>query len=496
MRWTKTLTLALTLSLPTISSAPAFADDPLPIVVTHPLDGTMANVKHLAGYAGQSSVLPGENLSLHVLSRRTYSILVNRIGSYGGGNGSLIFSQLDQPAVSQPAPKFTKKTRMVECHWSATQSLDTTTYVPGLYVVRLESTDGFALIPFVVRTANPSGTTLMKVGLLSLQVYNEYGKYSAYEGGKNRKFGKRSYVVSLNRPIDPLGYRTFKQFEVPIATAVDRTLPNASWTTDYDVATGATPLAGVRSIVTGGHDEYWPVSERKAVENAIKAGTNFFVTGANTMYWRVRLQSGPDGPNRRIAIYKEKRKDPVKKSQQTTVRWRDSPKVNPESAVMGTSYMQWWYHCRSSDRPWNVVDANWWGYADTGVVSGQQIAGLVGREVDQIVSSYPVPRHTQVIAHGTYKCKDTGKRFDRNHDATYITTNSGGAIFASGSQRWPCAVNGACATQWITPEANAFAKKVTENILLAFDAGPAGITNPATYNVKSVTGKRPKRLDW
>jgi hypothetical protein len=117
------------------------------------------------------------------------------------------------------------------------------------------------------------------------------------------------------------------------AQAVDRNLSDASWTTGVDMHSGATSLAGVRSFVTSGHDEYWTTAERKVLEKAVKAkGTNLFKTLEQTrIYWRVRLQPSEVGQNRQMAIYKDKLLDPVQNSAETTVRWRHGPKANPES---------------------------------------------------------------------------------------------------------------------------------------------------------------------
>ncbi len=451
-------------------------------------DGNYAAGERLAGYTTSASVLPGEALKIRVRSAGAWSVKIVRIGSYSGGDGRVVDSVAEQAAVSQPECTVARKTLMVECPWNETLSFATDAWPTGLYVARLESADGFAIAPFVIRTANAAGTTLAKVGMISLTAYNQFGGHNAYMGpGRQKK--TKSTVTSFDRPLDAWGLKTFKEFEYTVAQAVDRNLPNASWATDMDVHSGAISLAGVRSIVTSGHDEYWTTAERTAVENAVKAGTNLFVTGANSIYWRVRLQPSATGADRQVAIYKTKTRDPVKNSKNTTVRWRAAPKANPESRLTGTLYYHSYEYCKNQYNDWVVRDQNWWGYANTGVVNGSAIPGLVGREVDQLVKSFEIPKPTQVVAHTKMKCSSTGKVKAKNHDATYITNSAGGTVFAVGTQMWACAMNGNCAGQGTTDVTNAFTKTVTDNVLLRFDQGPAGIASPSVNNLKQIYKK-------
>lgn len=471
---------------------PAHADGE---VYVNPTAGTFADSKNLASYTEQASITQGEALAVRVSSSEVWNYAVLRIGNYEGGAKQLVRVEGNAPAV-QPECTQAKSTGLVECPWQRTLQLDSSTWLPGLYVIRIESALGFNIAPFVVRSGTIAGSTLFKVGMKSLAAYNQFGDKNVYNYRREKIVA--ADIVSLDRPLDDRGLRTFMWFEVPVAIAVDRNLPNATYATDIDVHSGAVSLAGARSIVTSGHDEYWTVPERKAVQSAMKSGTNLFITGANTMYWRVRMQSSDLGANRRVVAYKSTRKDPVKKSADTTMRWRDKPKPNPESKLMGVQYKQWFDYCDGYDENWKVTDASWWGYANTGAVNGTQIPGLVGREVDQLVNGSAIPAATQVIAHGKYKCTIKGTPKKKYHDAVYITTASGAGLFATGTQVWSCAMNGSCDRAQVTAETNAFTKQVTDNVLRTFDQGPAAaIAGAATYNLKSVYKKwKFKRVNW
>ena len=466
-------------------ATPATAD--AQIVST--FEGTYATESALSGFTTQASILPGDQLSFKVRSSNSWSAKVIRIGSYSGGDGKVIDSASSQSPSAQPECTTTTDTHMVECPWSETITFATDSWASGLYAVRLESSDGYAIAPFVVRAANPSGRTLVNVGLLTMQAYNRFGGSSAYRGIDGTAVGK-SQVVSFDRPIDSVwALSHFRRYEVTVAQSVDRNVPNASWTTGLDIHSGATSLSGVTSLVTSGHDEYWTVGQRQALENALSAGTNLYITGGNSLYWRVRPQNSNYGLNRQFAIYKDALADPLQNSADTTTRWRQSPSRNPEAKISGTMYNNWHDVCLEEPNDWVVTDPKWWGYNNTGVTAGSRIPGLVGREVDQIIKKYSIPKNTRVVAHGSYVCNSTGAPVTKLHDSTFITLKSGASIFATGSQMWPCAMNGNCVGEGTNEITNAFARTVSDNVIQVFNGGKVKKSWRAKNNLKKIYGK-------
>jgi hypothetical protein len=121
--------------------------------------GTYAAEDKLAGYTTSASVLPGEALKLRVRSAGAWTVKIVRIGSYAGGDGRVLDSVGTQVAVTQPDCTTTADTFMVSCPWNDTLTFATGAWPTGLYVARLESADGYAVAPFVVRSANAAGTT-------------------------------------------------------------------------------------------------------------------------------------------------------------------------------------------------------------------------------------------------------------------------------------------------------------------------------------------------
>lgn len=452
-------------------------------------DGSYAAENKLAGYTTQTSILTGDSLAVRVRASSTWSAQVIRIGSYASGDGNVVSSLVNQAPATQPDCTIASGTTTVECPWVDTISFVTNAWTTGLYVVRLESSDGYAIAPFVVRAANSAGRTLVNVGLLTMQAYNRFGGVSAYRGIDDNAVGK-STVVSFDRPIDSVwGLAHFMRYEVTVAQSVDRNISNATWTTGIDIHSGATSLAGVTSLVTSGHDEYWTVPQRGALEAALAKGTNLFITGGNSIYWRVRLQPSATGANRQMAIYKDALTDPVIGAFDTTVRFRQGPMRNPEAKISGTMYNNWHDACIEEPKDWVVSDPKWWGYNNTGVVVGSRIPGLVGREVDQIIKKYSIPKNTRVVAHATYVCNSTGVPLTKLHDSTFITLKSGASIFATGSQMWPCAMNGNCVGQGTSDLTNAFTRTVTDNVIQVFNAGKVKKSWRSKNNLKKIYGK-------
>ena len=349
----------------------------------------------------------------------------------------------------------------------------------------------------MVRSPDPRGKSLVKIGVMSMQAYNQFGAFSAYKGNVTDP-ALKSRIVSFDRPLDASGISKLRTYDISIAQTVDAVLPNASWTTDIDVSTGATSLKAVKQLITSGHDEYWTTSERNKVETALKKKMNLFVTGANSIFWRVRLMDSGTGANRKMAIYKVAALDPLAKKGQPTVRWRQQPMSRSESQITGTQYNNWYDVCVNEERDWIVSDPTWWGYANTGVGAGSAIPGLVADEVDQLMPKFKIPKNTRVIAHSSNTCGATGTSVVKEHDATFITLKSGGSVFAVGTQKWSCALVSSCAgATRMTPQTYNFVSKVTSNVLTVFDAGPVKKSYKSVNNVKKIYPKAKfKYSDW
>ena len=100
---------------------------------------------------------------------------------------------------------------------------------------------------------------------------------------------------------------------------------------------------------------------RDEVMRARDAGTNLAFLGANTMYWRVRLEDRPTGvgpaagrlPRRRRPRPDARRRGPA----EATARFRDAPAARPEHDLLGMQY-----ECYPVDADLVVASPRWWGF--------------------------------------------------------------------------------------------------------------------------------------
>jgi N,N-dimethylformamidase beta subunit-like, C-terminal len=249
-----------------------------------------------------------------------------------------------------------------------------------------------------------------------------------------------------------------------------------AYETDADVAEHPALLHGATGYVSVGHDEYWTVAERRDVSKARDAGTNLAFLSSNSVYWRVRLRAAASGPGRVVVGYKSDAAaaDPLRRAnpKQTTSRWRDPPHAEPENSLTGTLY-----ECYPVDEPYRVVSPAWWGFRGTGVHRGSEFPHLVGDEADRVYPVPSTPRPLQILSYTRYSCGGTAT----SAESTYYTTTSGAGVIDFGTQRWTCALRPHCPA--LPAADDRFARRVTANVLDAFDRGPVGRRYPAHDNI-------------
>lgn len=444
-------------------------------------------------YLSKNSLSQGEQIEIYYNNPNPVNIKIIKIDANYYENPNTVFEAKNLPARTQPGCPIENQSFMVECSWLDPKVISTSNFSPGLYLVNTSSSSSNSFNYFVIRTPNPAGTSLYKTSFMTLAAYNSWGGYSLYHGDDGQ-LNSRASKVSLDRPLDQEAQNFIFEYEIPIAVAVSKNLKNVSWASDLDVHRGITNLKKVKQIVTSGHDEYWTPSERNAVESAVAKGTNLFVTGANTMYWRVRTENSPNGLDRRIISYKNTDLDPIKNQVDSTAMWRQQPKMRPESMLLGNLYNDWYWHCNADTTDWVIADINWWGYKGTGANSNSRYFGLVGREVDEVpVGHYSIPRSTQIVAHTSKICNDESGNYTLNHDATFTSKLLAGSTFAVGSQTWTCALNPDCNSPSIPTSSKNFAVKVTSNVLIQFNKGRlSGSFKPKNNIQKYYKGKKIK----
>ena len=320
------------------------------------------------------------------------------------------------------------------------------------------------LIPLVVESRSLRDRVVIAFNDTTMQAYNRWGGYSLY-GGPDHRFRNRAYKVSFDRP--------FQNFDEPdthdtplvrAAEALDDEALSLGYTTEYRLSAHPGMLAHKQGVLFSGHSEYWSVPMRRGIEAARDRGTNVVFFGANSCYWKTRLEPTSLGPDRIIVCYKRAYLDPERFSRPdlVTVRWRDLPSPDPESLLTGSIYAD--LHAIGEFTP---TDPGFFAFAGTGASRQNSFPGLVGKEVDRVLPGYPVPANLHVFAHSP--AAGARNRHGWSDAAVYLA-DSGAGVLNLASMIWLQAQ-----ADPRTPESSrSFALKVTQNIVRAVAAGPLG----------------------
>jgi hypothetical protein len=359
--------------------------------------------------------------------------------------------------------------------WRVSLFIHTRGWRPGLYALKVISGRGaITNVPLVIRSRRVRGTVALVAPVSTWQSYNDWGGYSLYHGPPGLR---RSWAVSYDRPYNSSGKVRVLFGASQIAVRAERLGIDLAYLTNVDLDANPRALRGARAYVSLGHDEYWSRAMRRRVAGARAHGTNVAFFGANTEYWRIRLQDRATGRNRLQVGYRtDAALDPVARRHPrlTTARWRDHPFPLPENTLTGMQY-----ECFPVDAGFRVTTAGWWGFRGTRVHNGSVFPHLFGVEADRVYPIASTPRPLQIVAHSRYSCGGVAT----SAQAVYGSVASGAAIFNAGTLRWSCAMSGRCAPIAIPARTRHFVKTVTDNVLRHFARPRLGRTLPAHDNL-------------
>jgi len=438
----------------------------------------------ISGYGGATSIDLGESVDIHVTTAApTWVVSAYRIGYYGGTGGRLVWRSDTQPGVVQPRAAFDAKTRTATANWPSSLTIEPDpTWPPGQYLLRLESSDsGATFIPLVIRDDQSHSDLLMQSAVTTWQAYNGWGGASIYIGDAGR-----ADVVSFDRPYTGNGSGEFLGREYEFNFFVERLGLDVSYWTNIDLDERGELATNHRAIVIPGHDEYYTVRMRENLEKARDAGVNIGFFGANNVYRRIRLEPQGSTSSRRLVNYRDAKRDPIAASdpRQVTTSFREAPAANPESSLTGS-----YYECNPVSADWVVADAAAWMFEGSGIRNGDRMPKMVGNEYDRVTAGVPTPANIQVIARSPVNCKG----LNSYADSTWYSVPSGAGVFSAGTFGWAPLLDdvscGAAITNTSTMRCRVL--KVTENILRAFAAGPAGRSHPSVSNTGLVGGAKP-----
>ncbi|GAA3038030.1 hypothetical protein GCM10020229_56670 [Kitasatospora albolonga] len=430
------------------------------------------------GYADRVSVLPGESFGLHVSTTAPgFTVSAYRAGWYGGARARLVWRSERLPGTLQPAATTDPRTRTVRAPWPRSTTVDTTGWPEGSYLLRLDADTGHRYVPLTVRSRSTAGRSVVVNAVATWQAYNEWGGHSLYNGPTGG-YATRALEVSFDRPYHyDDGAGLFLVYEAPLIALAERLGIPLAYTTGPDLARSPELLRGATALLSPGHDEYWSDEQRRHVTAAREAGTNLAFLGANCCYRRVRYESSPLGEDRTVVCWKsDYRDDPgFRAGRPATCDFREGPGADPESALLGVIYDGY-----PVDAAYVVSNPGHWLLEGTGAQEGDSFPHLVGVEYDRVLpADRPTPGPIELVSRSPVVCE--GRR--SYADSAYYTTPGGAAVFATGTMRWVEALDangpgGGRADHGMDHRAGAFTRRVTENLLRAFAAGPAGPAHP------------------
>lgn len=344
--------------------------DPNRSRLAEPYPAIRALTGAVSAYA-QPSVLPGEPIRVRVSTRRRWYWVALSVLEPSGEHTVWRSGPLRGRSYLSRV-RWVPSSGVVRADFPIALRIPTAGRRAGLYILTVRTDRGEThRSVLVVRTPrlDPNRPAYAH-NLLTLQAYNDWGGWRYYWPW----IGSR---VSFERPMSA-GLMWLFERDKPILQWLMREAPGLQWTTDYDLARDpASPHP--RVLFLGHHTEYVTGGLRRWVDDGLASGRmNLAIFGANSFYWRVRLEpragSLPD-----MVCYKVRPlDDPVRFD--PTGRFRDLG--DPEGAWLGSQYTGIVAgNARAVDlaitdaMPPELVEGTGWG-------AGTPLAGLLAGESD------------------------------------------------------------------------------------------------------------------
>jgi hypothetical protein len=438
----------------------------------------------IRGYASSTSVDHGDSFTVFVTTGApSWKADAYRMGYYQGNGARLVWSSGDQRGTPQRAATVDRKTNMAEAIWDPSLVVETdSSWPPGVYLIRLTSSDGGAtFVPMIVRDDGSEAALLVQSSVTTWQAYNAWGGANHYTGAGGLA-STRARVISFDRPYGGNGSGEFFGREFEFVYFAERLGLDVTYWTDIDLHERPELAQRHKAVISLGHDEYYSTRMRDGLEQARDHGVNIAFFGANAIYRKIRLEDSSVGSSRRQVNYRSASEDPLtgKQPSEVTVSWRDAPSSRPESSLIGQMY-----ECNPVEADMVIVDAGAWMFEGSELENGDKLPDAIGNEYDRVMPESPTPENIQVVAHSPVTCG--GKR--SYADATYYTAASGAAVFAVGTFWWIEPLKTECPNGPAT-HTDCQIQRVVENILRSFAIGPNGERHPSVNNLAKLGIKK------
>jgi hypothetical protein len=385
---------------------------------------------------------------------------VLRLGYYGGKGGRVMERLGPFHGTTQPRCPTDPTTREIACSWPVAAEIEIPRdWISGVYVAVLNAADHYqSLVPFWVVDHDRRSDVLYLSALNTYEAYNNFPYdppasdpqglprtgYSLYDF--NSANSTPAVKVSFDRPFNSQyggpGDGGLYDFEPELIQFLEKSGYDVSYTNDVDLDTHPGQVLDHRTLVIGGHSEYWTMTARSAVLNARAHRIGLAFISANEIYWQVRYEPSATGAPRRTMVgYKDEAPDPVSNPALRTIRWRDLGL--PEQQIIGVQFPtdgnQDW-----GGQPWVPINvaANSWVFAGSGVREGHPInAEISGYEIDAFDRTVGKP------ADATYYSLLSSSPFINFANKRYIQNSSiyktreGNWVWATGSMDWSWALS-------------------------------------------------------
>jgi hypothetical protein len=477
----------------------------------------------IEGYASATSVNAGDQINFYVNTTSSFfTIDVYRIGWYAGLGARELAGPFTVAGAAQPTPTPDPTTGRVECNWTKSYTLATSsTWTTGYYLAKLTATSSGkqSYIIFVLRNDSSTSAYLMQSSVTTYQAYNNWGGKSLYSFNSTNSIP--AVKVSFDRPYAMGGqsgaapgvgagdfianfapsYETYPAgWEINMMRFLEREGYDVSYCTSIDVdLNGATLLPKHDGFLSVGHDEYWSWNQRTNVEAARDAGVSLGFFGADPCYWQIRFEADSSGtPSRTEVSYKENAdtQDPYALDHDPTNDylitglWRENSVDPPEDAFIGVMYVT-----DPVNGNLTIEDSSNWVCANTGLTDGVSLSGLLGYEMDCMF--FDAPEGTARVGHSSYTSIPMPTRRPIEgpmgglpgtasntlySDMTVYTADSGATVFATGSMQWNFGLDDYNYPNLRPSFVNPAAQQITRNVLASF-VGARPTVSPPTATV-------------
>ena len=389
------------------------------------------------GYASLTSAAANEIVEIKVSVNRAQTVRwdLYRIGYYQGLGARLVTSGSTGPVSPQLGATVDPHTGLMECAWQTAFSLVIDpAWVTGYYLIKLTNEEGFeSYVPLIVRESGRTAPLLAQASVTTWQAYNLWGGLSLYVNHMPdpQPFeGSRAFRVSFDRPY--ASGADIGAIEYSMVRWLEKMGYDVAYVTNVDIDAAPELLQGRALFMSVGHDEYWSLDERNAIQDARDAGLSLAFFSGNTAFRRIRLEPSSAGDERRVVTcYKSATRDPLRNKPNTTSEWHIAPHARPENELIGLAWTGGWGHLEGF--PFVVSQPDHWVYEGTGVEAGDTLGHIVGIEWDVVFDNGVSPPGIEVLSR-SYALHEHGYTMPAHSSVYYPTPTS--FVFAAGTITW------------------------------------------------------------